>query len=1018
MRYRFGAVELDPAAYTLRREGREIGMQPKMFDLLRYLIERRDRVVSKDELLDALWPGEHVGEAAVVWTVSHVRNALGQGRGQKQPIETIHGRGYRFRGAIEVVAATLAPVEALHGDPATALSAAPPARPFVGRAEVMRRLEALLKDAIEGRGHLCLLHGEAGIGKTRCAEELMRTATRAGLNAWGGRAVEGAGAPVFWPWIQILRDAVQTRPELRGAGEPLLSRLAALDRASSGADEPAAERRVLAGRFWLLDDVSRFLLHAAKEAPAVLLIDDLQWADSGTLDLLGFLATELASARMLVVATARETAAGELGQALHRLARHAERIELTRLSPEDIGHYIAELTAQRDAPPPLVLAVHRATAGNPLFVQETVRTLLAEHGKEALGSMPAAEIRPPEVARDVLQARLAPLGAEARSLLACASVLGEEFDLSLLQTVSGLQLAEVLALIEAADRQGLIVAETPQRCCFSHGLIRQLLYDEMKTAERIALHRRAAEALEAMRTAEPRHSEIAHHFYRSLPAGAYDRVTAAAKRAAAAAEAVFAFADAVRFYEWALEAQSLDGSVPVRERAELLLDAGEAQRQAGRDGDARRTLARLFELAREHRYPDLLVRGARTLRPTFAMASVPDPAVRGALEDVLKMTPEQGSAPRIRALSLLSCVPPYANDMTRSKQMSSQALELARGSGARPLLMEALRSRFYSLCGPDDIDALLAATDEVFALEADRPTPVSVEAHCARAGALLYRGEITAADQAFEAVGRIAAELKYPEMIWYHHRQVAQRRFLDGHFDAAEAACEELRAQSKRLGLSYGQWFTDVLRRAIAVERNGRQVAGTGYDFAALTRPGLELHVNIKSRMTRAAAELGRVEIARLGVDALAAAGFDTIPKDIAYLYNLANISIAVLALSDGPRAEQLYALLAPYSQHNTPDAMLLYEGSVSRYLAQLAACLGWSDKAEAHFEAALVMNRRIGQRALVARTSHEYAQWLAGRRSAGARTRAQELNRETVALAENLGMAWLAERARSVVEG
>src|SRR5690348_3414004 len=103
MRYRFGAFELDPAAYTLCRDGREVEMRPKMFDLLRYLIEHRDRVMSKEDLLAALWPNEHVGDAAVAWTVSHLRNALGQGSSQKQPIETIRGRGYRFRSELEVI---------------------------------------------------------------------------------------------------------------------------------------------------------------------------------------------------------------------------------------------------------------------------------------------------------------------------------------------------------------------------------------------------------------------------------------------------------------------------------------------------------------------------------------------------------------------------------------------------------------------------------------------------------------------------------------------------------------------------------------------------------------------------------------------------------------------------------------------------------------------------------------------------------------------------------------------------
>jgi DNA-binding winged helix-turn-helix (wHTH) protein len=165
MRYRFGEYELDDAAYTLTRAGTSIPLQPKMFELLRYLIEQRERVVTKDELLDTLWPGEHVNQSAVTWTVSHVRNALGQGRGHKRPIETIHGRGYRFTAPVEALATPQAP-GAVRVQ--TAAPAPPPGitpRPFVGRAAVMRRLETLLRDAAAGHGHLCLLLGEAGIGR-------------------------------------------------------------------------------------------------------------------------------------------------------------------------------------------------------------------------------------------------------------------------------------------------------------------------------------------------------------------------------------------------------------------------------------------------------------------------------------------------------------------------------------------------------------------------------------------------------------------------------------------------------------------------------------------------------------------------------------------------------------------------------------------------------------------------------------------------------------------------------------
>jgi len=715
---------------------------------------------------------------------------------------------------------------------------------------------------------------------------------------------------------------------------------------------------------------------------------------------------------MLVVVTVRVTSAGELDRRLADVVRRAEHIELTRLSPQHIGDYVVALTAMESTPLVLARALHRLTAGIPLFVHEALRALLAEHGEAALGSLTEAELLP----RGVLEARLQPFTAAERSLLACASVLGEELDSSLLQAVSGLWLSEMLELIESAKGHGLIVAETPHRWSFSHGLFRELLYKEMRPAERIALHRSAAGLLEGLRAVEPRHSEIAHHYYRSLAAGGYDRVTAAARRAAAAAEAVFAFEDAVRFYDWALEAQALDDAVPPRERAELLLAAGSAQRLAGRRDDARNTLGRMFEIARQHRFSDLVVRGVRALRPTPAMGSLPDPLVRDALENVLQATAEPADEPRIRALAQLACVPPYATDMARSKQMSAEALELARKAGGRSLLLEVLCARLYSLSGPDDIDALLATANEVLEANDGRPTPTSIEAHCARAGALIYRGEIAAADQAFEIVGRMSSELRLQEGLWYCRRQAAQRRFLEGRFDVAAAECAELRAQGARLGLYYSRWFTSVLTRSIAVERGRNEAGAAAYDFSMLTGPAADVHVNVKAQMTRAAAELGRMDVARAGVDALAIIGFESFPKDIAYLNNLASVAVAVVALADRPRAEQLYALLAPYPHHNTPEPTLLYEGSVSRYLALLAACIGYRNEVEAHFEHALVMNRRIGQRAMLARTCFDYASWLSGRRVGDARAR--ELGREVVELADRLGMTWLAERARQLTSG
>jgi DNA-binding winged helix-turn-helix (wHTH) protein len=1004
VRYRFGEHDLDPDAYVLRSAGREIALQPKMLDLLRYLIQQRDRVVSRDELLQVLWPGEHVNSSAVAWTVSHVRIALGQERGDKQPIETIHGRGYRFRAEITEVGA----VVGAPGTGGVTRSSTAPARslPFVGRDGVMRRLEALLNEARQGRGRLCVISGEPGIGKTRCAEELMARAEQLGMAIWLGRAVEDASAPALWPFVQILRKVSAERPSLREDGEQLLQRLIALD-----ASREKHGDRSGTGRFLLMDEVTRVLLRGSEQAPAVVVIDDLQWADSSTLDLLAFLTPELSRAQLLVLATLRPSD----DPRIQRITRKAEGIQVSSLTAGDIGQYIAAIVQSTQNPQQLASAVHQATGGNPLFVQETLRALIAEHGEELL-TRQAGEIVPPDITSNVLRSRLNLLDERTRTLLASASVLGEAFELPVLGRVTSEDPTALLAALDAAAQFGFVDLETQQRYRFSHALIRQVLYDGLPMLERVALHRRAALALEAVPSVESHRAEIAHHYYRSLALGDYPRAAQACLRAAADADTLYAYDDSARLYGWALEAQSLDPDVAPRERAEVLLRAGIAHRRAGRESVGKRTLSRMFELAREHGYADLIVRGVRALRPTYAMASLPDSSSREALEAVLNMQPAPNAQSRVRALAQLACIPPYSLDMKKSDEMSRKALGLAREQANVPLVLEAMRARLYSLSGPDKLDELLAVTDEMLSLDPRDENLLEADVRAARAGALLHRGDIAGADRAIEALGQSAKIRRLPERRWYYARLRAQRKALDGDFAGASEASAQLRAQAEQLGLSYGPWFIDALDRVIIMDTQGAKAA-FGKVGSSAVQLGLRLPINMRARVARGAAALGAAAAARETLDAIASEGFASIAAEISYLGTLANLGMAAALLRDQARAEQLYALLLPYAAFNTPDPLLMYEGSVSRFLGHMAGCLDHAvDRVSEHFDSAFAMNMRMGARPLGARTLYEHARWLKAQSSAGARARAVELATAAATLSESLGMAPLAHRARALL--
>ncbi|MDH5672589.1 MAG: AAA family ATPase [Myxococcales bacterium] len=1018
---RFGEHAVDLDLFELRRGGQVVPMQPKVFDVLVYLLKHRERVVGKTELLDALWPEEHVNESAIAWSISHARRAIGQQRGDKGPIETVHGRGYRFVGEVQhdpepssvPPPATAADSEALAQPlPNPGVGSQPPREPLVGREELMQRLGNRLDEARAGSGRLLLLTGEAGIGKTRCAEELAQVAAEHGMCVATGRCVEASGAPVFWPFVQALRAIGQQQARLAERCRELLTSLQAV----APLDSDAEQEQQSARRFWLLEGISRLIRDAASERPLLLLLEDLHWADEASLELLAFLAPDIATAPLLLLGTLREELDERADQGLRRVARHAERVPLSRLGVDEVARYIADLTGQSPSRE-LALSVHRATAGTPLFVQETLRGLIAAHGRDAVCELQPDDIQPPQVARDVLRTRLQALPAEERRLLSAASVLGERFELSLLQALADAEPHQLLEWLEGPSRADLVIAEAPHSYRFAHELLRSLLYADLPTARAVALHRKAANALLAISAGEPRHGEIALHFHRSLAAGEHARVVEHARQAAAAASAAYAYADAVRYYEWALEAQALDSGATARERVELLLTTGETQRRAGRTRDARITLSRMIEVARQHGHADLLLRAARVLRPTQAMSGVPDPLVRDAMEEVLRLVPDNANPERIGALSLLSCLPPYAYDMKRAKELSGRALQLARELGQRSSLLEAMRARLYSLSGVDDIDALLSLCDEMLEAETSDSSWGRGEALAARYGALLLRGRVEEADAALADLERVTRALRWPEVVWYHDRLAAQRVAMDGDFARAERLYLELIERSKRMRLSYGERFMQLALGQLELERQGTR-AMARFANADVVMPGRSNVIwgGYRAQLARMLAELGNREQVERALEDLAARDFQEVPRDLSYLNTMVNLAAAAAQIGDRDYSQRLYDLLLPYAGFNTPSGMLLCVGSVDHYLALLAACLQRDTDAERHFEAALAFETAMGSKPRVARTRWAHAQWLCESDDPTRRARGHEQAVVAAAEADALGMKWLAEAASTLL--
>jgi hypothetical protein len=292
---------------------------------------------------------------------------------------------------------------------------------FVGREREVDELRRGLDDALSGRGQLLLLVGEPGIGKTRTASELCTYARLRGAQVLIGRCYEGEGAPAYWPWMQAMRsyiegcDAAELQSEMGPGAADVAQMVPEVHAKLPGLTAPPAIEPDQA-RFRLFDSITTFLKNASRRQPLVLLLDDLHWADKASLLMLQFLARDLSGARLLVLGTYRDVELGRqhpLAQTLAELARAqvGTRVLLRGLGEPEVARYI-EMTAGRKPSATLVAAVFRETEGNPFFVSEVVRLLVADGRLQESGDTSSWTVAIPQSVREVVGRRLDRLSEE------------------------------------------------------------------------------------------------------------------------------------------------------------------------------------------------------------------------------------------------------------------------------------------------------------------------------------------------------------------------------------------------------------------------------------------------------------------------------------------------------------------------------------------------------------------------------------------------------------------------------
>ncbi|HEY7179540.1 MAG TPA: AAA family ATPase [Gaiella sp.] len=905
-----------------------------------------------------------------------------------------------------------------------------PAFAFAGRTQERATLRALVpRSAGEGR-RAAFVAGEPGSGKSRLVRELARDVADEGATVLYGDCDGVVGFP-YGPFAAALEELVRrVEPDVLrahiGPGGGELTRLLPTLSARLGELPPPVAADADTERHRLHTAVTELLVGVSSETPLLLVLEDLHWADVSTLQLMRHLLRSGAEARMLVVATFRDSEAdvqAELAEALVDAYRTegVVRIRLGGLSREEIAEFV-RLATGADAAPGLAGAIEDLTGGNAFLVTELWRELVDSDAvvidsRTGVARLvrPEAELGVPRTVREMVDQRLARLSPGTIEALELAAVIGADFGLEDVRRAASGGEADLAVALDEAVRSGLLVEEaaTGLSYRFEHELLRRAVDDRLPGARKAGLHLRVAEALEHGHTGGDSRAvlaALAHHFAAAAPVGGSERAVSYNLLAAESAIAALAYGEAQERLETALELGVRDP----HERAAVMLQLGDACNRGGHADAALDAFTRTAELARSLGDAPLLARAAIGFEDACWRPGIHDGRSIALLEEAVDALPADDSELRSRALGGLARALDLRGESADAAVARDESIAMSRRRGDRLTLGRVLAMSYWARGSStnEDVNRMLHEAldighelgDDIIAGEAVSWLVPSYVVLC----------DHHAARDALAEVFAIARRVSQPFLFHVAEHYASALALSDGHLADAEAAAERSREWGNLLtgrdaSGTYGIQMFGIRReqgRLPELAPVVRLLHGQSHDGA--WRPGL----------TAVLAELGMETEARRELREIVSGGLGAFRPSL-WLGSLVYLADACAALRDEECAELLYRELAAYEGSNVMIGHLVAcYGAMDRYLGTTAAVLGEWDRAEAHFEAAIALNTRLGARTWLAHTAFAYAQMLLARGARDDRSHARAQLGVAIGLAQTIGLPTLLRLATELGAG